>query len=683
MLSRQTMADRYDSAVPMFEALESRLLLDAGPLASLVPDLTRAVAFVSLPTTVPTGTWGYAVVTATNGGTAASTGLGSIELWATSGVDNDVSDDVGTTDRLLGTSTNQWLGLGVGQTGAYVVTFTLPGNMANASYKLVSVVDSADDVSEGNESNNNSALTAQAYAIAAPFVDLTATLASTGFSGVSGVLGDLARDVTGGDVGLASITITNAGNTLAAGWMTTQVWASGDGDLTQGLGGADDFQLGSTRSYVYLTPGASTTWYVWCTIPDAMPVGTYSSVVVVDSTDDIAESTAGELNNNSVAAGTYVMDNPDLTVAITSNGLTGNLTRGDGGIVHLTVTNGGTELASGLMTIQVWASGDGDLTGVGGAVGDANDYLLNQTVLYAYIAAGQIAHYYLWCVLSSITPAGTDYNLIAAVDSGGDVHETSDANNTAMAAGAFSVLDPDLTAQVLYTTLGTAVSVGSGLHYAIIQATNAGAVRAVGTYDFQLWATSGGDNDVTDDVGVTDRLLYTFNDIPFYLLPGQTMPYGLLFNLPGDMDAEDYQLVAVIDSSDDVAETSNANNASALFATVHTVTGNLPDLTGTIGTSTLPDPAIETDTGTVDVQITNSGGVAATGTIDIILWGSLDGNLLAGGPAGGADDFQLGSALAEAINLAPGASTTVQIAATIPAGMAEGFYDIIAVIERV
>ena len=240
----------------------------------------------------------------------------------------------------------------------------------------------------------------------------------------------------------------------------------------------------------------------------------------------------------------------DLAGAITPIVLGNPTGPGSYHLVQLRVTNTGNATASGFATMELWASLDGDLsTGT-------DDYKLNDIRPYVYLLPGMTGYYYFAYLAPGNIPAGA-YDLIAKIDADDNVTESNETNNEAAVADCVVMRNPDLTVAFQYLYVPGAPNKGA-YGYALLRVGNAGPAMAYGQADIQVWASTDGDlSSGTDDV-----LLTTLNNYWLVLPSGVSGYYGALFRLPSGMTSGSYSLMAVVDSSSDLAETNDTNNTA-------------------------------------------------------------------------------------------------------------------------
>jgi hypothetical protein len=389
-----------------------------------------------------------------------------------------------------------------------------------------------------------------------------------------------------------------------------------------------------------------------------------------DGTSDVTVQVSdGALNGSDTFRITVTEAFVDLTGAFGAINVPNPTKAGDWEQVQVQVTNGGNTLASGWSTIELWASLDGNLSS------GTDDYKLTETRPYVYLQPGQTGSYYAYFLAPGNVPAGT-YDLIAVLDADNDFNETNpggEGNNQAASADRFPMQNPDLTGSFGTVNLPARPLAGTW-GYAFVGIQNTGAVQAYGYTDIQLLITTETPPSGEGPVQAVTRVLTTLHNQLVFLQPGQTGWYVAYFTLPADLPAGDYYLRAVVDSSNGIVETNEGNNV-AYGHDRYQVCAACVDLTGAFGTIWLPNPTKAGDYGLVQVQVTNSGNVLASGWSTLQVWASGDGNLLTG-----ADDYKLAETRPY-LYLSPGQTGSYYLSFLVPGTIPAGTYDLLAVID--
>jgi subtilase family serine protease len=229
-------------------------------------------------TGVGTGTFvggtkgGKATVKVFNRGAATAAGMVAVTFYASA----DGTLDAG--DMALVT-VNKKVNLKVGKNAAFTGKFNYPLGIADGPYFILAKADSADAITESDETNNVSS-SAGTIGIAAPFVDLNGT--SLVGKGV----------FKAGKNGTTALTVNNGGNVTASATITFQLFLSPDNVA----GNGDDVLVGTLSKHIKLKAGGTTNIALKGNLASVLP-GSYHLVSVIDSTNVLTES---DETNNSV-----------------------------------------------------------------------------------------------------------------------------------------------------------------------------------------------------------------------------------------------------------------------------------------------------------------------------------------------------------------------------------------------
>jgi subtilase family serine protease len=189
--------------------------------------------------------------------------------------------------------------------------------------------------------------------------------------------------------------------------------------------------------------------------------------------------------------------------------------------------------------------------------------------------------------------------------------------------------------------------------------TNTGSDTYSGGVTVTLYASADG------SVSADDATLVTLELPKLKLAAGKSKVVKLSFTYPTSLPGGSYQLIAVADATNTGTATASGVAPSAVA-----VTPAILDLAAAFNT----DAAISVKPGhneTAVITLTNTGNVAAVGTVDLNLLASLDSVL-------DASDVILGSLTGRAINLAPGKSVTMKVRFAAPVDGTPGDYELIA-----
>ena len=231
---------------------------DVGPAVDLVAEVAKAVA----PSSVASQTRfkGSLAIRVTNAGDIPMTGLVPVSVRLTAG------DAAKTSDEEV-FRTFKSLRLKPGQ--AKTLKFKMPmlPDVAPGDYRLSVILDPENAIVEKSEQNNG-AVSADKYAVADPFTD------------VSGAFRDTPTGVEIGKPARATLDLTNAGNVLASGRINVQVFASSDNKA-----GTNDVLLATVPVKLKLTAGRSKALKLKVLLPADLPKGDYFLIARVDVGD--------------------------------------------------------------------------------------------------------------------------------------------------------------------------------------------------------------------------------------------------------------------------------------------------------------------------------------------------------------------------------------------------------------
>jgi glucose/arabinose dehydrogenase len=240
------------------------------------PDLSAAVV-QPLPAATVKGAPGRTRVRVTNTGSAATAAGGvKVVLFVSPDPYLDPEDPPVT-------SVTKNLRLAPGKSANVAVRFNFP-DVVDGAYYLLAYADADKGVSEHDEANNVAATTAP-VTLAAPFVDLSPSLAQVGVKP-----GPARR-------GTATLLVRNAGNVPASGFLGVELRASSDTTPDAG----DPLLLGVSRP-VKLKAGGSKRLRLTFVLPQGLAAGSYYVTAATNLTGAAHDANAG--NNAAVSAGT-------------------------------------------------------------------------------------------------------------------------------------------------------------------------------------------------------------------------------------------------------------------------------------------------------------------------------------------------------------------------------------------
>ena len=253
------------------------LLNTSGTNVGGTGDLT--VQIVSkLPAAVVGGAKGKVSVKVLNAsGASPVTGPVGISLFAS-------ADQSFSGDDTMVTNVSKKLKLKGGKSKKINIKFNYPTSLPDGNYSLLAVVDPGNSISESNEGNNTGVSPAP-VTIAAPFIDLSGTFASS-----------IPSALTVGAKQTVTLALQNGGNVPAKGPLTVNLVAAAD---ATGSGGTP---VGSISQNLNLKASGKKNLKIKYTIPQ-LTAGNYFLVGIIDSGGSFTESNK---NNNIVASATPI-----------------------------------------------------------------------------------------------------------------------------------------------------------------------------------------------------------------------------------------------------------------------------------------------------------------------------------------------------------------------------------------
>jgi CARDB len=335
-----------DSEHKIAESDETNNVSTTGPI-SLDPanyDLSATYGPVTLPPSVITGdpAKGKVSINLTNGGNAPIPAgqVVAIQVKARPTDANDALQDV-----LIGSLSAKVAKLANGKSKTFKVNVELPANLAAKTYKLITVVDSGNALTETNENNNTAdSLASYTLTAAAAFTDLSVELAGTDVNGTA---------VTGSDTS-GAVVLRNNGNIPLKGDVKVEFFAAPLSNLN------NKTSLGSQTFSVNLKPGASTKpLKLPLTIAESLSVSNYNFTAVISNFNGFTDSNA---NNNkhaagdniSVAKGLGVLGKLNSTITFTRTG--GTVTPNVPSLGTVTVEEGSFNDNNGHTGLYSWTS---------------------------------------------------------------------------------------------------------------------------------------------------------------------------------------------------------------------------------------------------------------------------------------------------------------------------------------
>jgi subtilisin family serine protease len=536
-----------------------------------------------------------------------------------------------TADTLLGSVATPALAGGAQQ--ALTANLAIPATLATGNYFIGAIVDPANTITEGNETNN--ARSGNVIAVGSISVDLS-------ISAVSGPT----TAFTGDPVTVAA-TVANLGTTAAAA-TTLNFYLSSDAVI-----GTSD-TLFATVAVPALAGGASTVVSAVAPIPVDLPPGNYFHGAIVDPNGTIIE--IGKANNsragNTVGTSTRSVD-------LTMTAVSGPSTAKDGQTITLTgtVKNQGTSTAPA-STIRWYLSTDNIIT-------TADTPLVS--LVTASLAGGASRAVSATATVPTSVPAGT-YFIGAISDPDNVLAETNNTNNARASIGTVVV---SYSADLVLTALAgpSAAATGQNVSFTgTLKNQGLGAINQSVKVGFYVSTNA----TITTD----DRLITTTSVAS--IAAGQSIPLSVTATLRTGLAAGTYYIGAIADYDNVRAESSESNNA--LAANTITVTYG-PDLvmTAVAAPASATRGQAVTLTGTVKNQgvgafgaLTDQDGSSSGATVRVGFYLSTNSRITA-------NDRRIGTVSLSAIPA--GASIALTVNAAIPSDLAPGTYYIGAIAD--
>jgi len=355
------------------------------------PDLTMTAVTPNATTVSATATLSVTNSVKNIGGVAAGSSTVGFKLSPTASYD-DPAAVASTNTRTVST-------LAAGATNTATTTLTLPKTIPPGDYYVCARTDTANTVTELDETNNT---LCSSGTVTVPKADLTMTAAST-----------TATVVGVGKTLSLSNTVKNQGlfptGAFAIAFHLSANTTYGDGD---------DIAVTATRSLTTLASGASSTGNTSLTVPTSTPFGVYHVCAMADSGGTVNET---DETNNSLCTGTTVqVSAADLILTDVSTGAT-TVNRATAFSVSSTAKNTGA-LASTAFRIAFHLSPNT-------TYGDGDDVIITTIRSVTSLAAGSSSTGSTSLTVPSTTPPGT-YYVCSLVDSINQVVELDETNNT-------------------------------------------------------------------------------------------------------------------------------------------------------------------------------------------------------------------------------------------------------------
>ena len=314
----------------------------------------------------------------------------------------DLSPTASYTDAgaVAFTTTRSVTSLAAGASSTATTVLTIPTTTSLGTYYVCAMADSANTVSESNETNN-SLCTSTTVQVARPDVIMTAVTPNAGTVNQGATLS--VTDTVKNQGPLAT------GVSMRVGYHLSTNTTYGDGD---------DVAITTTRTVTSLAAGASSTVTTNLTIPATTPPGTYYVCAMGDTLNQVVES--DETNNTLCSSVTVSVPPPDLVMSAASTTAT-TVNKGANFTLSNSVMNQGGSKA-GAFVIAFHLSTD---TTYGGG----DDVVITQTRSITSLAIGATSTASTTLTVPATTPSGT-YYVCANADNNNTVAEGDETNNT-------------------------------------------------------------------------------------------------------------------------------------------------------------------------------------------------------------------------------------------------------------
>ncbi len=584
------------------------------------PDL--ALTSLSAPSSALTATPFTVSTTVTN------VGLG-FSFNSNVGIYLSTDSVITRSDLLIGHK--EWLGFYPGQPRTDNTVVTIPSTVPGGTYYIGAIVDPFNLVAESNETNNT--LPGNQIIVTGPDIVMTAV------SGPS-------SGQTGATIAISN-TVTASASGGAASGVSVYFYLSTDNVITP-----SDTLLGD-RFVSGLAPGASNTADTVVTIPATFAGGTYYIGAIADPGNSVYES--NETNN--VAVGNQItITGPDLimtSVSGPSSGVTGGTIT-----VSNTVAASGTGSAAPGFYVGVFLSTDNVIT--------PSDTLLGYRFVSGLAPGASSAADIPVTIPASLAP-GTYY--IGAIadnfavwigDEGGyqvyDNAKEPDETNNALAGNQITITGSDLTMSAVSGP--TSALAGQTI---TVSSTAAAGSNGGGAGGFSIGFY------LSHDSVITTSDTYLSNRYVYGLGPGASSTADTTVTIPAGLAPGTYYIGAIADSTNQVIESNESNNA--LAGNQIAVIG--PDLF--MSSVSGPTSAHGGDTITVNNTVAASAdGSSVTRSFRVILFLSADAVITT-------SDIVIGERTVN--SLASGASSAANTAVTISSTLTPGTYYIGAIVD--
>ncbi|ABS26527.1 CARDB domain-containing protein [Anaeromyxobacter sp. Fw109-5] len=437
-----------------------------------------------------------------------------------------LSSDPTITTSDVRLATRNLSGLAAGASSAATTPVTIPANLAPGRWYLGAIVDCWNQVAESSETNNS--LAGNELTVAAP--DLT----------ISAVAGPAAAR-TGEAINVAN-TVTAAPDGTDAPAFSVGLYLSSDTIITT------SDRLLATRSVNGLSPGASDAASTAVTIPVDLPGGGYHLGAIADSQGKLGES---DESNNARAGNAITIIGSDLMASHVSAPATA--VAGSSIVVNDTITASAAGGSAPGFYVGVFLSKDAIIDGsdtllaqrwVDGLVPGATSAEATTVTLPANLALGK----YFLGVIADNFPVwiGDEWDGYYVQDA---VKESDESNN-ARASAEIEITLPDL---VVSEVSGPALA-ASGKAVTVRNAVTA-AIGPTTGFSVALY--------LSRDANITKSDVYLGSRSVPGLAAGATSVADTSVTIPSATSPGKYYFGAIADSSNQVNESNESNNARA------------------------------------------------------------------------------------------------------------------------
>ncbi|MBI1304961.1 MAG: hypothetical protein GC172_14430, partial [Phycisphaera sp.] len=363
------------------------------------------------------------------------------------------------SDTLLGTVARTGAVIAAGSSSPGSVSFTLPESTQSGIYSILIVVDATAARFESNEADNTIvAGSVEVQPPAAPDLVVTAI--------------DMPASLEAGQAFTLRWTVRNQGNAPAALPWSDRAFRSADTVF-----GNDQFLTAPVAASAALAPGAERVVEVSLVAPQEE--ADFFVFVRTDANGQVAERTAGEANNTSVAFGPIALrfpPNPDLTIA--SVAVPKDAVAGAPVAITVVERNQGPVAATALRRIGVALS-------TNAVAGDGDDVQLGDISVSSPLASGAEAPVSASFVVPA-TALGARF-VVATADRIGEIDERPNETNNSAVSGAFEVLPPPRADLGVVAVSALEGAIGTQPATFSWSVANSGESAATGSWRDQVW----------------------------------------------------------------------------------------------------------------------------------------------------------------------------------------------------